>query len=93
MERAAINADGPLVDVTDLSPRLRPALADAPAASSRSWTLAERFNQLDILERQLVEEALRTARGNLSEAARLLGITRIMMKRRVDRFGLSAGDE
>ena len=93
MERAAINADGPLVDVTDLSPRLRPALADAPAASTRSSTLAERFNQLDVQERQLVEEALRTARGNLSEAARLLGITRIMMKRRVDRFGLSAGDE
>jgi Nif-specific regulatory protein len=56
-------------------------------------TLAERFSQLDVLERQLVEEALRTARGNLSEAARLLGITRIMLKRRVDRFGLTARDE
>jgi Nif-specific regulatory protein len=94
MERAAINADGPLVDVTDLSPRLRPASAEAaPAASGNAPTLAERFSQLDVLERQLIEEALRTARGNLSEASRLLGITRIMLKRRVDRFGLNLRDE
>ncbi|EYF03088.1 sigma-54-dependent Fis family transcriptional regulator [Chondromyces apiculatus] len=93
MERAAINADGPLVDFTDLSPRLRSASAETPAAPSAGATLAERFGQLDVLERQLVEEALRTARGNLSEASRLLGITRIMLKRRVDRFGLNARDD
>jgi Nif-specific regulatory protein len=45
------------------------------------------------MERALIADALKAARGNLSEAARLLGITRIMMKRRVARFGLGADDD
>jgi Nif-specific regulatory protein len=85
VERAAIAAEGPLVDVGDLSPDLAVALPRAPGPSS---TLAERFAALESTERELVVQALETARGNVSEAARLLGITRIMMKRRVDRFGL-----
>jgi Nif-specific regulatory protein len=39
-----------------------------------------------------VVEALAQAKGNLSEAARVLGISRIMMRRRVERFGLGAHD-
>ena len=31
--------------------------------------------------------------GNLSEAARQLGITRVMIKRRIDRFGLGFRDD
>src|SRR5262249_33182841 len=53
-------------------------------------TLAERFTQLDVEERELVAEALKQADGNVSEAARLLGITRIMMRRRLKRCGLGA---
>ncbi|WP_437596041.1 helix-turn-helix domain-containing protein [Sorangium sp. So ce590] len=48
---------------------------------------------LDSTERRLIEEALKAARGNLSEAARQLGITRVMIKRRIDRFGLGFRDE
>jgi transcriptional regulator of acetoin/glycerol metabolism len=32
------------------------------------------------------------ANGNVSEAARLLGITRIMMKRRLDRFAADGSE-
>jgi Nif-specific regulatory protein len=56
-------------------------------------SLAERFAALDSTERRLIEEALKAARGNLSEAARQLGITRVMIKRRIDRFGLGFRDE
>ena len=49
--------------------------------------LSTQFAALDATERKLVEEAMAQASGNVSEAARLLGITRIMMKRRLDRFG------
>jgi Nif-specific regulatory protein len=83
VERAAILADGPTVELSDLSPAVLSAAGAAPEGA-----LAARFAALVPTERALVEEALATARGNLSEAARLLGITRIMMRRRVERFGL-----
>ena len=92
MERAAINTESTIVDVPDLSPKLRSAVK-APPTPEPNATLAERFNRLEPMERQLIEEALHAARGNLAEAARLLGITRVMMKRRVERFGLGAKDD
>jgi Nif-specific regulatory protein len=92
-ERAAIVAEAEVVDLADLSARVAGAPRGAAAvAPSAARTLAERFAELEPLERSLVEEAIAAARGNVSEAARLLGISRVMMKRRVEKFGL-AGDE
>jgi len=84
VERAAILAESPLLDMAELRSRMGGA---APAAAPAA-TLAERFTRLDVLERDLVEKALRQAADNVSEAARLLGITRIMMRRRMKRFGV-----
>ena len=84
VERAVINADGPLVDAHDLSPRL--GAARPKPGQPRGKSLAEQFAELEPAEKMLVEEAMNRAKGNVSEAARLLGITRIMMKRRVDRL-------
>jgi Nif-specific regulatory protein len=84
IERAAIIADDRRVDAGDLRPRATPAAATGDAPRS----LAERFAGLDQLERQLVQESLRAAGGNVTEAARLLGISRIMMRRRLERFEL-----
>ena len=85
LERAAIVAEGVLVDAGDLRPRAAPAPG---AAGGPARPLAERFAGLDQLERQLVQESLRAAGGNVTEAARLLGISRIMMRRRLERFDL-----
>ncbi len=84
VERAAILAEGSLLDLDELRGRIEGASPPRQAAA----TLAERFTQLDVEERELVGEALKQADGNVSEAARLLGITRIMMRRRLKRFGL-----
>jgi Nif-specific regulatory protein len=84
IERAVINADGPLIDAPDLSPRLGAARPKPDQPRGRS--LAEQFAELEPTEKMLVEQAMTQAKGNLSEAARLLGVTRIMMRRRVDRF-------
>jgi DNA-binding NtrC family response regulator len=39
-------------------------------------------------ERQIVTDALRTAKGNRSRAAALLGLTRSQLYTRLKRFGL-----
>jgi Nif-specific regulatory protein len=80
VERACAVASGDVIAAADLALR-------APSASEPPSTdLAARFAALDATERGLVAEAMEQAGGNVSEAARLLGITRIMMKRRLDRF-------
>src|SRR6185503_10271480 len=61
VERAVINADGPLVDAHDLSPRLG-AARPAPG-QPRGRSLAERFAELEPTEKELVETALVQARG------------------------------
>ena len=101
VERAVIFAEGPLVGAWDLSARLRGAPASrrsvrpaaAPDASAPAGSIADRFAALEPAERALVQEALGAAKGNLSKAARLLGITRIMAQRRVERFGLKVERE
>jgi Nif-specific regulatory protein len=93
MERAAIDAESPLVDEQNLSPRI---LQKGRRGSPGAWegmSLVERYAELEPMEKRLIEEALKASRGNLSEAARQLGITRVMIKRRVDRFGLGFRDE
>lgn len=70
-----------------------PGKPSIPNTDSEVPPLALRYAALDDLERALVEEALQEARGNLAEGARLLGITRIMLRRRVERYGLRTREE
>jgi transcriptional regulator of acetoin/glycerol metabolism len=44
----------------------------------------------EVIERSAIVEALRTARGNVSEAARLLGLGRGALRYRMSRFDLDA---
>lgn len=48
----------------------------------------ENFESLDIIERQSIETTLRRVDGNLSEAARQLGITRQALYRRMEKYGI-----
>jgi Nif-specific regulatory protein len=81
------------IDVDDLSPRVLSGSRQDVLPASSSARLSERFAALEISERALIEESLTATGGNLSQAARLLGITWIMMKRRVERFGIAARDD
>lgn len=91
VERAAINAEDAYVDACDLSPRLGASVSKP--GELRGQSLAERFAMLEPMEKQLVEEALKDAKGNISEAGRLLGISRQMIRRRVERFGFEAKED
>ena len=72
--RAAV-APGPRFEPGDF------ALHASHARTARIAPLAER-------ERAALEEALRRAQGNISETARLLGLSRAALYRRLDKHGL-----
>lgn len=67
----------------DFMDKIRTALRNAAdrAAARRQGHLAD-------TEREAVARALRSADGNLSEAAKILGITRQSLYRRMNKFGL-----
>ncbi|MDL5031472.1 sigma-54 dependent transcriptional regulator [Pelomonas sp. APW6] len=83
-ERAVILAPGAQFEPADfqleglVAPGAAPAEADRP---STGQTLAER-------ERAALDEAMRLAQGNVSEAARRLGVSRAALYRRLDKHGL-----
>ena len=87
IERACAIASGDVIEEADLSLRAPPGIPGRTAG-----TLAAQYAALDATERGLVEEAMARAHGNVSEAARLLGITRVMMKRRLDRLEAQRDD-
>lgn len=78
VERAVLLADGDTVRATDLG--LRANTGDA-GAHLEDLTLQE-------VERALIEKALARNAGNVAGAARLLGLSRSAMYRRMERYGL-----
>jgi len=83
-------AQGPLVEVTDLPQRIH--LARKMAAHPRR--VEERIvldEFLARIERELIQRALREAKGNKAKAARLLGMTRPRLYRRLVQLGLAKG--
>ncbi|HXT62456.1 MAG TPA: sigma-54 dependent transcriptional regulator [Pyrinomonadaceae bacterium] len=77
IERAAIVADGPSIDVGDLPEGLR-AAAELRAHENRRPTLAE-------VEAGYIQEVLAATNGNKTHAARILGISRKNLYERLAR--------
>jgi two-component system response regulator HydG len=96
---APVDADAP-----SPPPRADALAASADASASRgappagghaaagAATLPLRA-RVEAYERGLVLEALRAARGNRSEAARLLGISRVTLHDKLHKYGLARGEE
>ena len=80
MERAVILGDGSL---------LRPEnfVFQVPPASRPRKEEKEVLN-LEQLERQAVERAMRLSEGNMTKAAEYLGITRFALYRKIEKLGL-----
>ena len=64
---------------------------DFPALAQALFRLARHDNRLKVIpavERELVIEALKETSGNQVRAARILGITRATLRKRVEKFGI-----
>lgn len=60
----------------------------APSIQTQAGTAAVSGMTFEAAERMLLEEALRATRGNVSQAARRLGISRMAMRYRMEKHGL-----
>ena len=91
IERAILFCDGGLITREHLPPPVaRPAANGNGAAATAAGPLPVGGVDLQQVERDLVERALREAKGNKSKAARLLGISRAQLYSRLDKHGLAS---
>lgn len=74
--------------IADLEAQLAAAVSSGPAASSSFDAM-----RLREVEGQLVRGAMQRARGNVSRAARALGLSRSALYRRLERHGLTTTGE
>ncbi len=90
IERALIVSEGGLLTAAQLAVVSRPerAAAGAERAAETRAPASGGGQSLADWERQIVTDALRTAKGNKSRAATLLGLTRSQLYTRLKRFGL-----
>ena len=80
VERAVILADGHELGIRDFM-----SLADNAPMLAASQTQGM---TLDELEKATIEQAMRENQGNISKAARALGLTRASLYRRIEKHGL-----
>jgi DNA-binding NtrC family response regulator len=82
IERALLLAPGPVVEAEDLALRGAAGKADG------------RFEQmtLDEVERHLIQRALARSGGQVSDAARALGLSRSALYRRLQHYGIKSSE-
>ncbi len=98
LERAMILAGSDPIDVEHLGFAGASEGATRGATAAPGWVpeIPPEGLSLEVLERELILQALERARGNKSQAARLLGLTRRTLYSRMERHGLrkpGEGDE
>jgi len=92
IERAVLMSDGPLLTTDDLPQEFR----QRGASGGVRVEIPETGLSFENLEKDLLEQALEKESGNVSRAARLLGMTRRTFQYRLEKFGLAkpaAGEE
>ncbi len=85
MRAVALTPAGEPIRASALSPALVPAAAIPPASTNQTVTLRQAVTRA---ERQAIEAALESTAGNISQAAKLLGLTRPGLYKVMDRLGL-----
>ena len=81
----AASLGGDVIAVEDLSPQVAAGEPEAALESPDDLTLKHRVERL---ERTLLREALHRAAGNQTQAARLLGLSRFGLQKKLRRYGI-----
>ena len=81
IERGVIMSDGQEINATDFN------LTNIPAQSNDNALELDNLNLVDI-EKMLVKKAMNKHEGNISKAAKELGLTRAALYRRLEKFNL-----
>jgi two-component system NtrC family response regulator len=87
LERATILCDGGLITAEHLPIGLA-RRDEASASAAVSGAFPAGGVDLQVVERELIVKALQTSGNNRAKAARLLGITRAQLYRRLEKHGL-----
>ena len=83
VERAVVLAEGSTLDFSQL-----PAATVAVAAADSTVHTADNDYFLDFVEEKTIRQALQYYQGNVSQAAKALGLTRGALYRRLEKYGL-----
>jgi len=79
-------SDGKKIDVSQLSPHLRQIAED----ESLSETGTSLKDVVENVEKRKIIEAMERTNGNKSRAAEMLGLSRLGLRKKMERYGLSA---
>jgi DNA-binding NtrC family response regulator len=97
IERAVIIAEGGHIEIRHLPERmLRRPIAGAERRTPPGGVPLDFIpgvDTLESLERRMIQEAMARAKGVKTEAARLLGISRFQLLRRLEKFGIRAEED
>jgi DNA-binding NtrC family response regulator len=98
VERCVLLSGGDTLDPRWLQLGPAPTQTDpgaAPAGDDRLSFPLDGSLRMEQIERRILEEALRRSRGNVTQAARLLGMSRQTMRYRIEKHALKAnpGDD
>ncbi len=93
LDRAVLFCDGNVIDAAALG-LPRPATAAVPtipaaAFDASQFEIPDTGIRLEDVEKGLLQSALRKAKGNQTEAARLLGMSRDTLRYRIEKFGIT----
>jgi DNA-binding NtrC family response regulator len=92
VERTVVLVDGPLITAADLPLDLTISPTRPGAAAGRDRRRVDLNEASDRFERLIVQRVLEEARGNVSEAARVLGLHRNSLKVKLARWRMSGAD-
>jgi two-component system response regulator AtoC len=96
IEHGVVMATGPKITVRDLPMAVRQAGGSVlPHGLSAARTFGERINPLDLheTERKLILQALAATKGNVTAAARRLGISRRTLHRKINEMNAEKSEE
>jgi DNA-binding NtrC family response regulator len=88
VERAVLQSDGDEITPVHLGLQAAPPRLQSEEGGDLSWDLPEQGIRLAELERQLIQQALAMTGGNVTEAARKLGIGREALRYRMQKHAI-----